>query len=571
MRKVTRRRFLYLSGGITAALLAGCTTAEPSISPTTVPAAAGALTTAPSPTALAAGGGAAKPTAPMTVAPSKAAAGASAVPADFEIGLTAGQTQVQLFKGQPTQVWSYQGKVLAGDPKSLQALPDSYLGPIIRARKGQQVRVHFTNNMPDESIIHWHGLRVPDDMDGHPRYAIGPGETYDYEFPVVNRAGMYWYHPHPDGLTGPQVYGGLAGLFIVSDDEEAALGLPSGEYDVPLVIQDRTFDANNQLVYLSGGGGMGMGMNMDQMMGFLGDRILVNGRPDFVLPVATRPYRLRFLNGSNSRIYKLGWSDGTPLTVIATDGGLLAKPIQRPYVMLAPAERIELWVDFSGRKVGSELTLQSMEFVGVDSDRMPGGSSGGMGMMHGPRALPNGVPFPVMKVRVERESKDRPALPAKLSEIKPYQLEDAVNGKQPRSFGITLNMMNWLINGRQFEMEAVAPDEIVKLNTLEAWEFVNKLNPGHMMESMGMAHAMHLHAGQFQVLERQVLPELRAGWNSVKDGLVDEGWKDTVLLMPGERIKLLMKFEDYPGLFLYHCHNLEHEDSGMMRNFRIVG
>ena len=508
----------------------------------------------------------------MTMAPSKAAAGTSPASADFEIGLTAGQMQVQLFKGQPTQVWSYQGKVLAGDPKSLQALPDSYLGPIIRARKGQQVRVHFTNTMPDESIIHWHGLRVPDDMDGHPRYAIGPGETYDYEFPVVNRAGMYWYHPHPHGLTGPQVYGGLAGLFIVSDDEEAVLGLPAGEFDVPMVIQDRTFDANNQLVYLSGGGGMGMGMNMDQMMGFLGDRILVNGRPDFVLPVATRPYRLRFLNGSNSRIYKLGWSDGTPLTVIATDGGLLAKPVQRSYVMLAPAERIELWVDFSARKVGSELTLQSLEFVGVDSDRMPGRSSGGMGgmgMMHGPRALPNGVSFPVMKVRVEREAKDRSTLPAKLSEIKPYRLEDAVNGKQPRTFGITLNMMNWLINGRQFEMEAVAPDEIVKLNTLEAWEFVNKLNPGHMMESMGMAHAMHLHAGQFQVLERQVLPELRAGWNSVKDGLVDEGWKDTVLLMPGERVKLLMKFEDYPGLFLYHCHNLEHEDSGMMRNFRI--
>ncbi|MCU0501177.1 MAG: multicopper oxidase domain-containing protein [Anaerolineae bacterium] len=519
------------------------------------------------------------------MAPPKAAAVTAAVPADFEIGLTAGQMQMQLFKGQPTQVWSYQGKVLVGDPQSLQALPNSYLGPIIRTRKGQQLRVRFTNNMPDESIIHWHGLRVPDDMDGHPRYAIGPGETYDYEFPVVNRAGMYWYHPHPHGLTGPQVYGGLAGLFIVSDDEEAALGLPAGEFDVPMVIQDRTFDANNQLVYLSGGGGMGMGMNMDQMtlapalrsgasagVGFLGDRILVNGRPDFVLPVATRPYRLRFLNGSNSRIYKLGWSDGTPLTVIATDGGLLAKPVQRPYVMLAPAERIELWVDFSGRRVGSELTLQSLEFVGVDSDRMPGGSSGGMGgmgMMHGARALPNGVAFPIMKVRVERESKDRSALPARLSEIKPYRLEDAVNGKQPRSFGITVNMMNWLINGRQFEMEAVAPDEIVKLNTLEAWEFVNKINPGHMMEPMGMAHAMHLHAGQFQVLERQVLPELKAGWNSVKDGLVDEGWKDTVLLMPGERVKLLMKFEDYPGLFLYHCHNLEHEDSGMMRNFRI--
>jgi FtsP/CotA-like multicopper oxidase with cupredoxin domain len=229
MTAIPRRRFLYLSGGAAAALLAGCTTAEPSAGPSAV----AKSTTAPSPAAPTAGGTAAKPTAPLTAAPSKAAAVASAAPADFEIGLTAGQTQVKLFKGQPTQVWSYQGKVLAGDPKSLQALPDSYLGPIIRARKGQQVRVRFTNNMPEESIIHWHGLRVPDDMDGHPRYAIGPGETYHYEFPVVNRAGMYWYHPHPHGLTGPQVYGGLAGLFIVADDEEAALGLPSGEYDVP--------------------------------------------------------------------------------------------------------------------------------------------------------------------------------------------------------------------------------------------------------------------------------------------------------------------------------------------------
>ena len=567
MSSISRRHFLRLSGGTAVALLAGCTAAEPA--PIHEP-------SAPTPTHAPDAKPSAAPTkaavAPATPLP-KPTMSSAATPADLEIALAAGQAQVNLFKGQPTQVWAYQGKLLAGDPKSLQTLPDSYLGPIIRVRKGQHVRVNFTNNMPDETIVHWHGLNVPADMDGHPQYAIGTGQTYRYEFPVLNRAGMYWYHPHPHGLTGPQVYGGLAGLFIVSDDEEAALGLPSGEFDVPLVLQDRTFDADNQLVYLSTGGGMGMGMNMDQMMGFLGDRILVNGRSDFVLPVATRPYRLRFLNGSNSRIYKLGWSDGAPLTVIATDGGLLAKPIQRPYVMLAPAERIELWVDFSGRKVGSELTLQSLEFIGADSDRMPGGSGGmmgGMGMMHGPRALPNGVAFPIMKVRVARESRDRAALPAKLSEIKPYRLEEATNGKQPRSFGITLNMMSWLINGRQFEMDGVAPDEIVKLDTLEAWEFVNKLNPGHMMEPIGMAHAMHIHAGQFQVVERQVLPELRAGWNSIKDGLVDEGWKDTVLLMPGERVKLLMRFENYPGLFLYHCHNLEHEDQGMMRNFRVV-
>ena len=188
------------------------------------------------------------------------------------------------------------------------------------------------------------------------------------------------------------MYKGLAGLFLVSDDEEMAAGLPTGEYDIPLIIQDRTFDADNQLLYLPGG-------MMDQMMGFLGDHILVNGQSDYVLPVATRPYRLRLLNGSNSRIYKLGWEDGTPLTVIATDGGLLEKPVQRNYVTLAPAERAEFWVDFSGRPLGSELRLQSLALAGAEA--------GDMGMMMGRApALPDGSEFTVLRVRVERESEE---------------------------------------------------------------------------------------------------------------------------------------------------------------------
>ena len=161
-------------------------------------------------------------------------------------------------------------------------------------------------------------------MAGHPRFAIGPSQTYTYEFQVNNRAGTYCFHPHPHGLTGGQVMVGLAGLFIVSDDEEAALSLPDGELDVLLVIQDRTFDADNRLVYLGqaltadgaaqapSGGGMGMmgGGMMNAMMGFLGDRVLVNGRPDFVFSAATRAYRLRLLNGSNSRIYS--WAGARP-------------------------------------------------------------------------------------------------------------------------------------------------------------------------------------------------------------------------------------------------------------------
>ena len=118
-------------------------------------------------------------------------------------------------------------------------------------------------------------------------------------------------------------------------------------------------------------------------------------------------------------------------------------------------------------------------------------------------------------------------------------------------------------------MTAATPQETVKFNSIEQWEIINKLNPGAMMDAKGMAHPIHFHGVQFQVISRQVLPELAAGWQTVKDGYVDEGFKDTVMVMPGERVKLLMKFEKYSGLFTYHCHTLEHEDAGMMRNYRV--
>ena len=313
---------------------------------------------------------------------------------DLDIALKATPAEVPILPGNPTDVWHYQGHVIKGSRASLINLERSYLGPIIRTRTGQKVRIRFTNDIADKSIVHWHGLHVPADMDGHPRLVIPRGETYVYEFEVRNRAGTYWYHPHPHGMTGPQVYGGLAGLFLVSDDEEKAAGLPAGEYDIPLVIQDRAFDNRNQLIYLSG-------HRMEQMTGFLGDWILVNGHPDFILPVATRAYRLRLLNGSNSRIYKLAWQDGSPLTVIGTDGGLLETPAQRDYVMLGPAERIELWVDFSRYPVDSETALISLPFEGG----MLGGGRMGRGMMGSGAALPNGAGFPIFKVRVNRREK----------------------------------------------------------------------------------------------------------------------------------------------------------------------
>lgn len=510
---------------------------------------------------------------------------------DLALELTAAPQDVALRPGPATRVWSFRAHVLKGDPASVQALPDSYLGPILHVRRGQKVRIDFVNQIDEASIVHWHGLHVPAAMDGHPRFAIGPGERYRYEFEVRNRAGTYWYHPHPHRHTGEQVYFGLAGLLVVSDDEEQALALPRGEYDVPIVIQDRTFGDDNQLRYLAGtgpaaahgdasgepltnsggmmagmmGGGMmgdqgmmsgGMGNMMTRMMGFFGDTILVNGRPDASLEVATHPYRLRILNGSNSRIYKLAWQDGRPLTVIGIDGGLLERPVHKDYVMLAPAERVELWADFSQDTVGTQLTMMSLAFEGSMGSMMSGGS---MGRMMGRSRLASGARFPILKVKVTRKVREKLELPRRLSTITWPRLEDAVNRAKPRTFRITMAHMQWGINGRSFEMTAVAPWEIVKLNTTEVWEFVNDSG------MMTMAHSMHVHDLQFRVLERHH----DAGSGDVADGYVDEGWKDTVLVMPGDHVTLLMRFKDYTGLYLYHCHMLEHEDAGLMRNYLV--
>ncbi len=595
MHTFSRRDFLRATGAAAAGgtlLLAGCVPIQP------IPSSAG--------------------TVPAGTVPAPAATPAAFVP-DVEYDLTAAPAEMQILAGQPTAVWTYSARLVKGEAANLQPLANTYLGPILRMRTGQKVRVNFHNDLPEPSIVHWHGLVLPSRMDGHPRDAIQPRETYVYEFEVANRAGTYWYHPHPEPLTGAQVIRGLAGLVLVTDGEEETAGLPAGDYDLPLVIQDRTFDTGNQIVYIQGGEMAAMpGMaSMEMLMGFLGDRILVNGVPNAVLPAATRAYRLRVLNGSNSRVYKLGWSDGSPLTVIATDGGLLAQPVERPYVMLGPGERVELWADFSKYAVGSEVVLQSLSFLGAEGDSLLDGAplpeavatvgagatatsdamAGMAGMDHTAMpgmaatavppaasiptvdvasaamdayqpALPNGAAFPILSVHVDRQEAETLTLPATLSTVERNRLEDATNAAQPRRFGLTMRGGVWRINGRAFEMEGVADDEIVKVGTLEAWDFVNEQNPGEVMEKAGMVHPMHIHGVQFQVAERGVwAPELQAGWDSVQEGYVDEGWKDTVLVMPGEQVRLLMRFV-YPDLFLFHCHNLEHEDLGMMRNYR---
>ncbi len=492
---------------------------------------------------------------------------------DVEFEITARISEVSIIQGTYTTVFKYHGKLLRGPKNALKIMP-GYLGPILNLSQNQKVRIFFYNELPEPSVIHMHGMHVPQRMDGHPVYAIERGERYVYEFEVKNPAGTNWYHSHTHGMTATQVYRGLAGLITITDEQEQKLELPSGVYDIPITIQDRRFTASNQLQYLHG--------MREKMIGFLGDTILINGQANSTIPVKTRAYRLRILNGSNSRIYKLGWEDGTQLIAIGTDGGLLESPETYPYIMLAPAERIELWVDFSGRKVGSDLVLNSLEYH-VTMPHMGGGMQGGrgrmgrgMGMMNG--GLLQGEAFPIIKFHIAERVGDSPKLPEKLVSMRSLTERDISNPDRTVPIDIGMQHMSPQLNGRSFEMHEVMDIERIPVNTIQRIRISN--NHGMMGDGsdgmrgrggmmMSMAHPIHLHGQQFKVLSRTQTDRDSDGYNTVKDGFIGNGWKDTVLVMPGEEIEIIKPFEDYTGLFLYHCHNLEHEDMGMMRNFYV--
>ena len=530
--------------------------------------------------------------------------------ADVEIEITAQAQQVAILaKGPATQVQKFSAKLLKGPQQTLKVLPDNYLGPILNFQQGQKVRIFFRNNLQESSIIHWHGLHVPQYSDGHPMYSIDTGEQYVYEFEVMNRAGTSFYHSHSHNLTAEQVYRGLGGLITISDADEQKLELPAGEFDVPLVIQDRRFSDNNQLQYVH--------MMHERMQGFLGDTILVNGKPDALFQVKSRAYRFRVVNASNSRIYKLAWNDGTPLTAIGTDACLLAKPETRPYIMLAPGERVELWLDFSGRSVGSNLVMYSLPFSGTQPGMMGGN---GMGMMHS--KLAQGSKFVIATFQVTEKVSDSPKLPNTLVPFQRLSVNDVDNASKPLPIGISMQPMRPLLNGKSFSMDKVLDFERVKLGSIKKIRIFHdhqmpvrghmnhganssasderespmrgmrmkkpmsddndsqaEKHGGHKMGMgggmgmkgggmMDMAHPIHLHGQQFQIL-RRVTDNVRDNYTSIREGFIDTGWKDTVLVMPGEEVEIIKPFQDYKGLFLYHCHNLEHEDLGMMRQFLV--
>jgi len=414
------------------------------------------------------------------------------------------------------------------------------LPPVIVARRGTQMTFNVNNNLSEETTIHWHGFKIPAAQDGGPDMPIAAGGSRTYSFTLAQPAGPLWFHPHAHGTTATQVYNGLAGAFIVTDDITDNLEnnnrIPSGDQDIALLLQDRRFAADNgagvrTLIYQAGGGMMG------GMLGMLGDRILVNGVEMPGLDVAARKYRFRIFNGSNARTYDVALDDGANFTVVGTDGGLLNSPVITDHIMLSAGERGEIVVDFGAYSVGDNVVLLSRAF--------PGG-----GMMNG-GTLPNGSAFNIMQFQVATQTTDNVVLYTNLPATADINTRlNEANATATRSFELNVQMMQFTINGQVFDMNRV--DELVASGATEVWSITN---------ASPMAHPFHAHAIQWQVLDRD---------GNAASG-VDLGWKDTVLVQSGETVRIIGRFDPLinVGKYMYHCHILEHEEAGMMGIFEV--
>ena len=486
---------------------------------------------------------------------------------DVGVRLVAAPAEVTLRGQTRTRVLRYSGEVIRGRRDALRPSPGN-LGPTLELRRGERVRIEVMNRLGQPTVVHWHGMIVPDSADGHPHQAVPSGSGYAVEFTVRNKAGTYLYHPHPDRITGRQTYYGLAGLVIVRDAREEVVGLPADE--IELVLQDRRIAGDGELVFKRN--------MMDDMNGVLGDRVLVNGVDDAAFKVAPHAYRLRVANVSNARIYKLAWSDARPMRVIGSDGGLFSRSEgiqERSYVTLFPFQRVELLEDF-GARADVEVALVSREFSGLDmmgsmmgggmmgrgmmgggmmGGGMMGGGMMGGGMMRGMMGSAQGDHIHIARFTVAAGARTR-STPIELPLSEPPVLE----GTHELHTQLSFRMMRGFLNGRSFDRRdamAVAEDERLPAGRTSIWTFANDGG------GMAMPHPMHVHGVQFRILERRGgdIPD------DLREGLIDTGWHDTFGIFPGERVRIALAPE-IAGLFMYHCHNLEHEDGGMMRNCR---
>ena len=447
------------------------------------------------------------------------------------------------------------------------------LNPTLVLERGERVDLTLANAMPDPTIVHWHGLANDTRNDGALGPPIAPGASFRYGFTIRDRAGLYWYHAHPHGSTARQAYEGIFGLIEVGDDEDRALrralDVQPGETELVLVLQDRS-------------PGNYAATDADRLHGRFGACLTVNGveRPQH--PVAARGYRLRILNASNARTYRLALTatNGArlPFALLGTDGGLLARAVPCREAFVSPAERIDVHVDFSALAIGEAVTLETLAFdpmhvenavpePSADPHAAHGGNAGhgaaaGAPDPHaGHGALPEGVRAPVMTFAVRARAASSGRVPEVLSSLAAPAPDGAI--ERPLRLGFAKG--RWRINDRVFEMGAF-PIEVAH-GARELWLYRNY--------HTSMPHAMHLHGFPMRVIARETSPDF-IGALAVDDRgrlATDLGAKDTVLVWPGETVRALVDFAHpwrEPQGYLVHCHNLEHEDGGMMLGVRVA-
>jgi spore coat protein A len=445
---------------------------------------------------------------------------------------------LEILPGLRTEAWTYGG---------------TFPGPTIVSRSGRRAVVRHRNELPQPTVVHLHGGHTPAESDGYPMDLILPAGSAadgavadgaagahtghadgaagsvvgqrDYTYPMEQRAATLWYHDHRHGFTGPAVWRGLAGFHLVHDDAEDDLHLPVGDRDIPLMITDRSFAADGGFHYPLVDPSMEEhGVQDPYMDGVLGDVVLVNGAPWPALEVDRVRYRLRFLNGSNARRYRLVLdpqpSGGGALVQVGGDGGLLARPIAHDAVDIAPAERFDVVVDFARFAPGTRVRLLNRLGEGRTTEVMC---------------------FDVSSARAEEDAQ----VPERLSSIEVLDLSRATT---TRTFQFQLGAHHgWTINGEPYRPGR--PLARPRLGDIEIWRFITDVH-----------HPVHVHLDPFQVVSR----------NNRPPGPYDAGWKDTVDVRPAEGVEVAVRFTDYAGAFMLHCHNLEHEDMAMMADFVTV-
>ena len=445
----------------------------------------------------------------------------------------------------PTTLWGYDGQ---------------YPGPTIETARNQPIQVRWINDLRDidtglprtthyfdidtsihgpdmtgkipSTVVHLHGGHVPAEYDGYPESTFVSGQSRLYRYPNNQLPTTLWYHDHALGITRYNVMLGLAGFYLIRDRDEQALNLPSGSYEIPLLIQDRSFNPDGSLRYPAQWTPM-----------FFGDKVLVNGKVWPKLQVDRGKYRFRVLNGSNHRIFTLALSDHNPFQVIGSDGGLLPSPVTVSKITLGPAERADVVLDFAGYAPDSEVLLQDKLESGQVDPSDPAASR-------------------VMKFIVSGTAGDTAPLPTALSPVERMPESQAT---RTRTFEIRFDQSLNKFRFGDFGWGEMT--EFPTLGSTEIWQFANETSE---------AHPIHMHLVQYQILDRSsfevVDGKVVPGADRRPPSPEEAGWKDTAIVKPHELLRVIMRFgpDGYLGDFVFHCHMLEHEDNDMMRQFTVV-